>query len=283
MGVAGLGLIGTAVSRRLLAAGIAVRGIDLDPAKITALEALGGERASAARDLLGADAIILAVFDTAQVEDAIASMLPSPRRQSMVSVSTCDPRRIAALAARADAGGVSLIEMPLSGSSAQLAAGEALGLVAGDGAAVAAIEDILATICPRRCVLPRVGDGARAKLAINLILGLNRAALAEGLVFAERLGLDLAAFLPIARASAAYSQVMDVKGAKMLAGDFAPQGRIVQSAKDFALIQQEAARLGGALPLAALYCELMAGCIRAGQGHADNASVIDEIRRRAAT
>ena len=58
----------------------------------------------------------------------------------------------------------------------------------------------------------KLGDGGRAKLAINLILGLNRLALAEGLVFAERLGLDPGSFLQVARTSACYSQVMDVKG-----------------------------------------------------------------------
>ena len=73
------------------------------------------------------------------------------------------------------------------------------------------------------------GNGAKTKLAINLVLGLNRAALAEGLVFAGRLGLPLEAFLEAAKGSAAYSQIMDVKGAKMIARDFdaARQGRPV--------------------------------------------------------
>ncbi|HEX2257023.1 MAG TPA: NAD-binding protein, partial [Afifellaceae bacterium] len=88
------------------------------------------------------------------------------------------------------------------------------------------------------------GAGGRTKLAVNLILGLNRAALAEGLVFAERLGLSPARFLEVARRSAAYSQVMDIKGGKMIAGDFTPQGRIAQSLKDFTLILESAAAAG---------------------------------------
>ena len=68
------------------------------------------------------------------------------------------------------------------------------------------------------------GNGGRAKLAINHMLGLNRLVLAEGLVFAERLGLEPAAFLDVARQSAAYSQVMDIKGPKMVSGDYSAAG-----------------------------------------------------------
>ena len=60
----------------------------------------------------------------------------------------------------------------------------------------------------------KIGDGGRAKLAVNLILGLNRLALAEGLVFAARLGLDPAAFLDSRPPLDATCRVMDTKGPK---------------------------------------------------------------------
>ena len=94
---------------------------------------------------------------------------------------------------------------------------------------------------PRRFHIGKAGDGGRAKLAINLILGLNRMALAEGLVFASRLGLDAKAFLEVAKASAAYSQVMDIKGGKMVEREFKPEGFVHQSLKDFTLMQEQAA------------------------------------------
>ena len=84
------------------------------------------------------------------------------------------------------------------------------------------------------------GNGGRTKLAVNLILGINRTGLAEGLVFAESLGLPLPAFLAAARDSAAYSQIMDVKGDRMIAGDFSAQGRLVQSTKDARLMVEAA-------------------------------------------
>src|SRR5919108_70095 len=79
-------------------------------------------------------------------------------------------------------------------------------------AVIARAAGVLDAIVARRYDLGAIGNASRAKLAVNLILGLNRAALAEGLVFASRLRLDPVAFLDVARGSAAYSQVMNVKG-----------------------------------------------------------------------
>jgi len=113
-----------------------------------------------------------------------------------------------------------------------------------------------------------------------LILGLNRLALAEGLVFAARLGLDPAAFLNVARSSAAASQVMDTKGPKMIAGDFAPEGRVRQTLKDTQLMLDQAQRAGQKLPLLEIHAEVLQACLRRGEGEKDNSIVIEEIRRR---
>jgi 3-hydroxyisobutyrate dehydrogenase-like beta-hydroxyacid dehydrogenase len=160
------------------------------------------------------------------------------------------------------------------------ARGDGFGLVAGEQATAESVSDVVSAICPRTCYMGAFGNGAKAKLAINLILGLNRAALAEGLVFASRLGLPLEAFLDAAKGSAAYSQIMDVKGGKMIARDFSPHGKVGQSAKDFGLILDAAASRGQALPLAEVYANLMAGCVAAGEAEFDNCAVIEEIGRR---
>jgi 3-hydroxyisobutyrate dehydrogenase-like beta-hydroxyacid dehydrogenase len=84
----------------------------------------------------------------------------------------------------------------------------------------------------------------------------------------------------VARQSAAYSQVMDIKGPKMVSGDYTPQGFIHQSLKDFRLILAQAASRGHDLPLAALNAEVLAACVARGEGERDNAAVIEEMRRR---
>ena len=140
---------------------------------------------------------------------------------------------------------------------------------------------ILDAICPRRYYLGNAGNGSRAKLAVNLILGLNRAALAEGLVFAERLGLDRAAFLEVARGSAAYSQVMDIKGPLMARREYRqPQSRVDQSLKDFRLMLDQARAAGQELPFASVYARLLEDCMQHGEGEWDNAVIAEAIARR---
>jgi len=283
VGIIGTGLMGTACAKRLREAGFDVLGFDADPAKLKSIEALGGRPARSIAEVAGAcDTVVLAVFNTDQVEEvsgSLAAARESGQPLTVVCVSTCDPDRIAALAARLP-GSVRFVESPVSGTSDQTARGESLGLVAGDRPAADAARPVIEAICPRWHHLGAAGNGGRAKLAINLILGINRAGLAEGLVFAERMGLDPAAFLPVARESAAYSQVMDIKGRKMVAGEFSPQGYVHQSLKDFTLMLEQARRLKQRLPFGETYKGLMDGCAAAGEGELDNSAVIREIRRR---
>ena len=288
VGLIGAGLMGTACAKRLLAAGFDVLGYDIDAGKLIALGALGGRGAGSIAEIAQAcDRVVLAVFNTDQVEETIegprgllAGRPADAPPITAVCVSTCDPDRIAALAARLPAGRLLFVEAPVSGTSEQVARGDALGLIGGDPAAVDAARDVLGAICPRWHLIGPAGSGGRAKLAINLILGVNRAALAEGLVFAERMGLDPAAFLKVARESAAYSQIMDIKGGKMLSDDFSPQGYVAQSLKDFSLMLEQARRVKQRLPLGETYKALMDGCVAAGEGELDNSAVIQEIRRR---
>jgi len=288
VGIVGTGLMGTACARRLLGAGFAVLGYDVEPANLARLEAAGGARARSLQQVAQAcRKIVIAVFNTDQVEEVIEgrqgllSTLPDGAPPlTAFCVSTCDPDRIAALTARLPAERLRFVESPISGTSAQTASGDGFGLIGGEQAAIEDARDVLDAICPRWRHLGAVGNGGRAKLAINLILGINRAALAEGLVFAERMGLDPALFLAVARESAAYSQVMDVKGGKMIKGDFAPQGFVSQSLKDFTLMAEQAQRIGQRLPFAQTYAELMKSCVASGEGDLDNSAVIREIRRR---
>src|SRR5690606_8456029 len=135
--------------------------------------------------------------------------------------------------------GLRFLDLPVSGTSEQVRQGDGVGLIGGDPAIAKEIEPVLRALFARTFHVGRIGDGGRDKLAVNLILGLIRLALAEGLVFAERLGLDPAAFLAVARGSAAYSQVMDTKGPKMVRGDFTPEGRARQSLKDAYIMREQ--------------------------------------------
>jgi 3-hydroxyisobutyrate dehydrogenase-like beta-hydroxyacid dehydrogenase len=280
IGVVGIGLMGEVYARRLLVAGFAVMGFDIDPAKNVRLVELGARAGSLADIAQNCDPIVLALFSTDQVEEVTErALIPAAAGKIVICTSTCDPDRIATLGARV-AGQVRFLEAPVSGTSEQVRAGDGVGLLGGDARVAADAAPVLDALFPRRFHIGAFGDGNRAKLGVNLILGLNRLALAEGLVFAARLGLDPAVFLDVARGSAAASQVMDTKGPKMVARDFAPEGRVRQTLKDVHLMLEQAERIGQKLPLLEIHADVLEACVRHGDADRDNSIVIEEIRRR---
>ncbi|MET4579293.1 NAD(P)-dependent oxidoreductase [Ottowia thiooxydans] len=287
VGIVGLGLMGAACATRLGDAGLELVGYDVDPARKAAFVGTGRVAATELTDLTACDVIVLAVFDTTQVEQVIegeGGLLNATRKSGskpvILCVSTCDPDRIAALAQRCAASNLAFCEMPISGTSGTLARGEAVGLVAGAEDDLRRAAPVLEALCPSRHFLGSAGNGSRAKLAVNLVLGLNRSALAEGLVFASELGLDPERFLDVLIGSAAYSRVMQVKGKMMATRKFEPlQGKLDQSLKDFRLILEQASARGQGLPFSSLYAELLEGCVARGESARDNAFIVEAIAR----
>lgn len=282
VGVIGLGLMGEVLAVRLMAAGFSVLGYDVEAAKNEKLESLGGQAAASLAEVAQCGTVVLAVFSTDQVEEVVEGVLvpAAAAGQIVLCTSTCDPDRIAALAARVEGKGIRFLETPVSGTSEQVRRGDGVGLIGGDPKVAAEADGVLAALFPRRFLIGKAGDGGRAKLAVNLILGLNRLALAEGIVFATRLGLDPKAFIDVARTSAAYSQVMDTKARKMIERDFAPEGRVRQTLKDVHMMLDQGKRLGQALPALEVHAAMLEACVKAGEQDYDNSAVVEEIRRR---
>jgi 3-hydroxyisobutyrate dehydrogenase-like beta-hydroxyacid dehydrogenase len=285
IGLIGLGLLGMALARRLLMSSYPVVGYDVDAVRAKALSAFGGTPAQSIADVArAAPVVVLAVFDTDQVEQVVErDILAAVGEGSNVAIlcaSTCDPDRVAALAKRLAPRGIRFVETPVSGSSAQVANGDGVALIGGGDALVAEVGPVVAALCPVHFHIGKVGDGGRAKLAVNLILGLNRLALAEGLLFAERIGLDPSRLLAVAKRSAAYSQAMDTKGEKMVGSDFSPEGRVHQHLKDIKLMLEKADALGQPLPALRVHADILDALVAHGGGDLDNSAVIAELRRR---
>ncbi|HEV8519670.1 MAG TPA: NAD(P)-binding domain-containing protein, partial [Burkholderiales bacterium] len=131
VGLIGLGLIGAALAKRLIDAGFEVVGYDIAPARGARLEELGGRTAGSVADLARECArIVIAVFNTDQLEDAlegkhgVLSVMPvASGARTAMNVTTSDPERVMALAARVARRGLTLLEVPLSGTSEQVAQG----------------------------------------------------------------------------------------------------------------------------------------------------------------
>ena len=151
-------------------------------------------------------------------------------------------------------------------------------MVSGDRRSFEACDDLWAVLGQNTFYVGASGNAARMKLVSNLVLGLNRAALAEGLVLAEALGLDLATTLEVLRGSPAYSRQMDTKGPKMLASDFAPQARLSQHLKDVQLMLQAAREQGVTLSLTETHRRLLAQAEWLGLGELDNSAIYRVLR-----
>ncbi len=284
--IIGLGLMGEVYARRLIDASFPVTGFDIDPARRARLKEIGGRAVATIAELAQPSrCIIIAVFNTDQVADVIENhLLPELGENSnkiVLCMSTCDPDQVAALAARVIPRGIRYLDVPVSGTSDQMRRGDGVALIGGDSAVAEEVKEVFDALFARRFHVGKIGDGGRTKLAVNLILGLNRLAMAEGLVFAERLGLDPAAFLDVARGSASYSQVMETKGPKMVRGDFSPEGRVKQTLKDVHLMLDQAAAVGQKLAMLEVHADVLEACVKSGEADLDNSAVIKEVRRRA--
>ena len=287
IGLVGLGLVGTALGGRLMRAGYSVLGYDSDPIANAAWQHRGGQLASSVSALgLACRSVVLAVFDTAGVLGAIeghGGLLDNPADQivttAIIDCSTGDPDALLAFAQRLDRRGLALIEAPLSGSSQQIADGQATMLLGGSAAAIAAQEALLGALSAQRIHVGAAGMGARAKLATNLVLGLNRAALAEGLVFAQGQGIAAETFLALVLATPARSDAALTKGRRMVDEQFEPQSRIHQHLKDVQLMLSAAQAVGQRLPLSQAHAALLRAAVQAGDGELDNAAIVRQLRR----
>ena len=282
IGLIGAGLMGTAFAelsawRRTFS----VIVWDRDASRVAALSALGAEPATGAA-MVGAccERVIFSLPDSKVVAEVLAAMAESWREGGIVvDTSTGDPTETMRFSASLAPYGVAYLDATISGSSEQLRQGEALCMVGGDAGAFARCADLWAAFGQHTTHVGASGDGARMKLVTNLVLGLNRAALAEGLVLAEAMGLDLVQTLRVLLESAAYSRIMDTKGEKMIGGDFTPVARLSQHLKDVRLLLHAAAAAGLALPLSETHRQLLERAAAAGWSDLDNSAIIKVLRK----
>jgi len=276
IGLVGLGLMGMALAERLCGGGLDVWGHDVDPARNDLLLAAGGKVATSVADVASAcNRILLSLPDSDVVGAVLAEMGPSlVGGQIVMDTSTGDPDRAAALGRRLAERGVSYLDATISGSSQQVREMQAVVLAGGPAAAFERCQDLFPLFARRWFHLGPCGSGSQMKLVSNLVLGLNRAALAEGLWLGKALGLDPQVVLAVLRESLAYSRIMDTKGEKMIHGNFAPQARLSQHHKDVRLMLEAAARAGTELPLTRAHARLLELAESAGYGAQDNSAII---------
>jgi 3-hydroxyisobutyrate dehydrogenase-like beta-hydroxyacid dehydrogenase len=280
IGLIGLGLMGSAFASRLLRGGFTVLGYDLDPTCRQNFASQGGKVAANGNDVLrNCDRVILSLPSHREVGQVIAAAGDVLRSgQIVVDTTTGAPEHTEAMASDLAAREVVYLDATISGNSAQVREGVAVAIVGGDAEAFAACRDVLAALGSEVFHTGPAGSGARMKLVTNLVLGLNRAALAEGLALGEAIGLDPELTLRIMRRSPAYSRAMDVKGEKMIRSEFSPDARLSQHLKDVRLMLEMGAQAGLPMALSDAHRSVLEQAEAAGLGAKDNSALIQVMR-----
>lgn len=280
IGVIGLGLMGTAIAERLIERGFQAHIWNRTRDKAETFLARGAVWSD--NPLAECDRVIVSLFSSDVVSQVLTPRLEGVRSgQIVIDTTTGDPEQSVVWERQLGERGAHYLDAPISGSSEQTRRGEATVIVGGAHAAFSACEDLWPVLGKHVFHVGTSGSAAKVKLVSNLVLGLNRAALAEGLAFAETLGLDQHGVLSVLQASAAYSRQMDTKGLKMIARNFVAQAKLSQHLKDVRLILEAAASHGLKLQLTDAHRQLLERAEAMDLGELDNSAIIQAVRGQA--
>jgi 3-hydroxyisobutyrate dehydrogenase-like beta-hydroxyacid dehydrogenase len=273
IGIIGIGLMGTAVGQRLLDHGYSIAVWNRTRLEAEPLIQRGASWSG--NPLRDCQRVIVCLYNSDIVLQVISGFSDAlTPDQIIIDMTTGTPVDAVRLAEQLWAHQVYYLDAPVSGSSEQTRHGQAMIMVGGNSAAYSACEDLWAVLGRSIHFTGKSGSASRMKLVTNLVLGLNRAALAEGLAFAHKIGVEPEAALKVLQDSAAASRVMDVKGQKMIERDFSVQARLSQHLKDVKLILEFASQCDVELPLSQTHRQLLEKAESAGCGDLDNSAII---------
>ncbi len=291
--VLGLGAMGLPMATRL-AEDLPVRGFDINPSRLDLAEGAGIVRcASAVEAVSAADAVLLAVRDSAQLSDVLFGengIAPSLARGSIVILtSTVGTDGLADVVARMGESDIELVDAPLSGGPARAGAGDLLIVVGATPAARAKAAPILERLASTLTVVgDRPGDGQALKTVNQLLCGVHIAAAAEALALADALGLDTERTLEALGAGAAASFMLANRGPRALQAYDADGAEVLSRldifVKDMGIVTKAARTAHLATPLAAAAEQLyLIGEAQGLAAHDDSAviKVIAPTRRNA--
>lgn len=225
-----------------------------------------------------ADIIFTMVPDTPDVEKVLfgehgvaAGLQPG---KTVVDCSSIDPMATRDFAARIQALGCDYVDAPVSGGEVGARAASLTIMAGGTPEAFERVRPLLALMGKNITRVGGVGDGQVCKVANQIIVALNIAAVSEALVFASKAGADPARVREALMGGFAASRILEVHGERMLKRSFAPGFRIALHQKDLALALQGARTLGVALPQTAGAAQLMQTCAALGHAQADHSALV---------
>ena len=280
IGLVGLGLMGSGMARNLVTSGFPLIGYDIDEAKMEAIVREGGTRAVAPEQIPSQVNVIITSLSNSHVVNEVVKdslRLFEKERKGLIQIdtTTADPVLSEELAGRLREKGIEMLDATLSGTSKMCAAREITIMVGGREEIFKECQEIFEAIGKESFYMGGNGSGARTKLIVNLVLGLNRMVLAEGLALTKKAGMDQHRLLEVLKKSAAYSKAMDMKGQRMINKDFLPaEGKLAFHLKDVQLILDLGRRHSFPLLLSSLHAQALTSEVAKGRGDWDNADII---------
>ena len=280
LGFIGLGIMGAPMAGHLMAAGhtLFVTSRGKVPAQATAC-ATNGDVARAA------DVIFMMVPDTPDVEavlfseNGVASGLSNGK--TVVDMSSISPMATKTFAKKINDLGCDYLDAPVSGGEVGAKAASLTIMCGGPEATFERAKPLLELMGKNITLVGGNGDGQTTKVANQIIVALNIAAVGEALLFASKAGADPAKVRQALMGGFAASRILEVHGERMIKRSFAPGFRIKLHQKDLALALAGARELGVALPQTASAAQLMQAGAAHGDAELDHSALVRALERMA--
>lgn len=288
IGFVGLGIMGKPMTRNLMKAGYSVTVYDVVPASVEALAAEGAARGASSADVARATEIVITMLpDGPEVEQAIlgpAGVLegaaPGTLVIDMSSISPLVAQRVgAALAAK----GVDFLDAPVSGGEPGAIAGTLAIMVGGKPEVFEKAVPVLKAMGASVTLTGPVGAGNVTKLANQIMVACNIAAMGEALVLATKAGLDPEVVFNAVKGGLAGSNVLNAKAPMVIGRNFKPGFRIRLHQKDLrnALLAAESMKVG--LPFTSMVQQILMALMNDGKGDLDHSAIVTFIEQMAQT
>jgi 2-hydroxy-3-oxopropionate reductase len=291
IGFIGLGIMGAPMARHLADAGhqLYVHTRSKVPGAITDTSAV--RCADAAEVARKSEVIVTMLPDTPDVEtvlfgaQGVAAGLQGASggaRKVVVDMSSISPMATKAFAEKINALGADYIDAPVSGGEVGAKAASLTIMCGGDPAVFERVRPLLEKLGKNITLVGGNGDGQTTKVANQIIVALNIAAVGEALLFASKAGADPAKVRQALMGGFAASRVLEVHGERMVKRTFAPGFRIALHQKDLGLALQGARELGVSLPQTASAAQLMQACAANGMAALDHSALVRALELMAA-
>lgn len=282
VGIIGLGIMGGAIARNLLAAGVGVCGYDIDARCIEALGQEGIAAGSAAEAAQGADLVLTSLPSAEALDETVTGLLAANARGLVVAELSTLPLDAKEKARVAFAGGgITLLDCPLSGTGAQAATRDLAVYASGPYAAYERAEPVFRAFARASHYLGPFGNGSKMKFIANLLVAVHNVASAEAMVLGMKAGLVPEVMVEVIASGAGTSRIFELRAPLMAKRDYRPTMKVDVWQKDMAIIADFAKSFGVPTPTFAASAPLYDAAQARGLGGKDTAAVAEVIAAEA--